>query len=224
MAEVVLGLASSHTPQLSTSADYWTQHAARDQGNTRLLGSDGRYYTYDELLATADPALAGELRPPVWLRKFERAQGAAEVLGQRLAAAEPDVVVIVGDDQHELFGADGVPAIGLFTGESLWDLPPDAEHLARTPPDIRAAGWAAHADEPDSYPVAAELSEHLARELTGREFDVPVMSQQPAGRSLGHAFTFVRRRLRLAPAVPIVPVLLNTYFPRTCRRPAGAGG
>ena len=39
------------------------------------------------------------------------------------------------------------------------------------------------------------------------------MSQQPAGRSLGHAFTFVRRRLRLAAAVPIVPVLLNTYFP-----------
>ena len=30
--------------------------------------------------------------------------------------AAPDVVVIVGDDQHELFGADGIPAIGLFTG------------------------------------------------------------------------------------------------------------
>lgn len=66
---------------------------------------------------------------------------------------------------------------------------------------------------PDSYPVAAELSEHLARVLTGRGFDLTVMSQQPAGRSLGHAFTFVRRRLRLAAGVPIVPVLLNTYFP-----------
>ena len=47
MAELTLGLASSHTPQLSTSADYWTEHAARDQRNTRLLGPDGRYYTYD---------------------------------------------------------------------------------------------------------------------------------------------------------------------------------
>jgi 3-O-methylgallate 3,4-dioxygenase len=213
MAEVVLGLASSHTPQLSTSADYWAQHAARDQRNARLLGSDGRYYTYDELLAAADPALADELAPPVWRSKFDRAQAAVETLARRLAAAEPDVVVIVGDDQHELFGADGVPAIGLFTGEALWDLPPDAEHLARIPPDIRAAGWAAHADEPDSYPVAAGLSEHLAGVLTGREFDLTVMSQQPAGRSLGHAFTFVRRRLHLPATVPIVPVLLNTYFP-----------
>jgi hypothetical protein len=213
VAELALGLASSHTPQLSTSADYWTEHGARDQRNPRLLGADGRYHTYDELLANADPALAGEVQSPIWRGKFDRAQAAVEFLAQRLAAAEPDVVVIVGDDQHELFSADGIPAIGLFTGEALWDLPPDAERLAQTPADIRAAGWAAHADAPDRYPVAADLSEHLARVLTGREFDLTVMSQQPAGRSLGHAFTFVRRRLRLAAAVSIVPVLLNTYFP-----------
>jgi 3-O-methylgallate 3,4-dioxygenase len=213
MAEVVLGLASSHTPQLSTSAEYWSEHAVRDQRNTRLLGLDGRYRTYDELLATADPALAAELRPAVWRTKFDRAQVAVEALAQRLAAAKPDAVLVVGDDQHELFGADGVPAIGLFTGNMLWDLPPDAERLARTPADIKAASWAAHADAPDGYPVAAELSEHLARVLTGREFDLTVMAEQPAGRGLGHAFTFVRRRLRLADAVPIVPVLLNTYFP-----------
>ena len=213
MAEVVLGLASSHTPQLSTSADFWAQHAVRDQQNSRLLGADGRYYGYDELLAAADPALSAELAPPVWRSKFDRAQAAVEALAGRLAAAAPEAVVVIGDDQHELFGADGVPAIGLFTGDTLWDLPPDAERLARIPPDIRAAGWAAHADEPDSYPVGAELGEHLAGVLTAREFDVTVMSQQPAGRSLGHAFTFVRRRLGLAPAVPIVPVLLNTYFP-----------
>jgi 3-O-methylgallate 3,4-dioxygenase len=213
MAELKLGLASSHTPQLSTSADYWTEHAARDQRNPRLLGPDGRYHTYDELLATADPGLAGEVQPSVWRSKFDRAQAAVEVLTLRLAAAEPDVVVIVGDDQHELFGADGVPAIGLFNGESLWDLPPGAERLAQTPPDVRAAGWAAHADVPDRYPVAADLSEHLARVLTRREFDLTVMSEQPAGRGLGHAFTFVRRRLRLAAPIPIVPVLLNTYFP-----------
>ena len=32
-------------------------------------------------------------------------------------------MVIVGDDQHELFGADGVPAIGLFTGERVDYIP-----------------------------------------------------------------------------------------------------
>jgi 3-O-methylgallate 3,4-dioxygenase len=213
VAEVVLGLASSHTPQLSTSADFWTEHAARDRRNARLLAPDGRYRSYDELLAGADPALSAELEPEVWRSKFGRAQAAVEALAARLERAEPDVVVVVGDDQHELFAEDGVPAIGLFTGPALWDLPPGAEQLARTPPDIRAAGWAAHAEVPDEYPVAGELGEHLAAVLTAREFDVTVMSRQPEGRGLGHAFTFVRRRLRLAPAVPIVPVLLNTYYP-----------
>jgi 3-O-methylgallate 3,4-dioxygenase len=213
VAEIVLGVASSHTPQLSTSAEWWREHAARDERNTHLLGRDGRYHSYGELLADADPGLAGELETPVWQDKFDRAQSAVEAVAQSLAQAAPDVVVIVGDDQHELFGAEGVPAIGLFTGEQLWDLPPDAEHFARIPRDIQKANWAAHSEEPDSYRVAAGLSAHLAAELTGREFDVTVMAEQPKGRSLGHAFTFARRRLHLAPEVPIVPVLLNTYYP-----------
>ena len=213
MAEIVLGLASSHTPQMSTSASYWIEHAARDERNTQLLGRDGSYHSYAELLADADPALAAQLEAPVWEDKFDRAQAAVETLGQRLAETAPDAVVIVGDDQHELFGADGVPAIGLFTGECVMDLPPDAERFARMPKDIQAANWAAHSGTPDSYPVAAGLSGHLATALTSQEFDVTVMSEQPKGRSLGHAFTFVRRRLHLAPEVPIVPVLLNTYYP-----------
>jgi 3-O-methylgallate 3,4-dioxygenase len=220
VAEIVLGLASSHTPQMSTSAEFWKEHAARDERNAQLLGRDGRYHSYDDLLANADPGLAGELEAPVWKDKFDRAQAAVGALARRLEQAAPDVVVIVGDDQHELFGADGVPAIGLFTGERLWDLPPDAEHFARIPKDIQRANWAAHADAPDSYPVGAGLSQHLAAALTGREFDVTVMSAQPQGRSLGHAFTFVRRRLHLAAEVPIVPVLLNTYYPPNVPGPA----
>jgi len=220
VAEIVLGLASSHTPQMSTSADWWTEHAARDERNTKLLGNDGCYHSYPELLAGADPALAGQMEAAVWREKFDRAQAAVEALAHRLAQAAPDAVLIVGDDQHELFGADGIPAIGLFTGDRLWDRPPDAEHFARIPKDIQRANWAAHAEEPESYPVAAGLSSHLAAALTSREFDVTVMAEQPEGRSLGHAFTFVRRRLHLAPEVPIVPVLLNTYYPPNVPSPA----
>jgi hypothetical protein len=205
---------------MSTSAEWWKEHAARDESNPRLLGRDGQYHSYSELLADADPALAGELEAPVWQDKFDRAQAAVQALAQRLAESAPDIVLIVGDDQHELFGAHGVPAIGLFTGEQLWDLPPDADHFARIPRDIQKANWAAHAEEPDSYPVAASLSGHLAASLTGQDFDVTVVAEQPKGRTLGHAFTFARRRLHLAPEVPIVPVLLNTYYPPNVPSPA----
>jgi hypothetical protein len=81
VAEIVLGLASSHTPQMRTSAEFWEEHAARDERNTRLLGRDGRYHSYDHLLTNADPGLAGELEAPVWkLAGLAGGDGAA--LGQ----------------------------------------------------------------------------------------------------------------------------------------------
>jgi hypothetical protein len=40
-----------------------------------------------------------------------------------------------------------------------------------------------------------------------------VFTKQPAGRTLGHAFTFPRYRLGLPATTPIVPVFVNTYYP-----------
>ncbi len=42
MAEIVLGLASSPTPQMSTSAGFRKVHAARDERNTGLRATHGR--------------------------------------------------------------------------------------------------------------------------------------------------------------------------------------
>ena len=66
MADIVIGVASSHTPQLSSGADLWSDHAERDRRNPQLLGKDARYHTYDELLAEADPELEKQLAPEVW--------------------------------------------------------------------------------------------------------------------------------------------------------------
>ena len=40
-----------------------------------------------------------------------------------------------------------------------------------------------------------------------------MFTKQPAGRTLGHAFTFPRYRLGLPASTPIVPVFVNTYYP-----------
>jgi len=212
VAEIVFGLGSSHTPQLSTSATHWAAHAERDRANSRLLGADGEYHSYDELLDSADPAIATQLDPGIWREKFDRAQEAVATLASRLAAASPDVLIIVGDDQHELFGADGVPAIALCIGDELVDIPPDETALLRIPDDIRPALWSHHAGRVDTYQVAGDLSRHLAGALAP-DFDVAVIERQAGGRSLGHAFTFARLRLGLDPAVPIVTIFLNTYYP-----------
>jgi hypothetical protein len=80
MADIVIGVASSHTPQLSSGVDMWLDHAERDRRNPQLLGRDAAYHTYDELLAVADPAIGQQLAPEIWERKYQRGQEAIDRL------------------------------------------------------------------------------------------------------------------------------------------------
>jgi 3-O-methylgallate 3,4-dioxygenase len=213
MADIVIGVASSHTPQLSSGVDMWPDHAERDRRNPQLLGTDARYHSYDELLADADPEIEKELRPEIWERKYQRGQEAVEALAAALHVASPDIAIVIGDDQREMFVDDGIPAFACFTGPELIDMRPDPEIFARVPRGIQAAYWAVHGDEPAVHPVAHELSNHVAEQLARDDFDLTVFTKQPAGRTLGHAFTFPRYRLGLPATTPIVPVFVNTYYP-----------
>jgi 3-O-methylgallate 3,4-dioxygenase len=212
VAEIVFGVASSHTPQLSSGVDMWDDHAERDRRNPRLLGLDYEFHTYDELLETADPGLAEELTPSVWREKYQRGQDAVSILTERLAAAGVDIAVVFGDDQRELFRDEGIPAFGCYLGHQLIDLPPAEEQLARTPAGIKAASWAAHAGEPEPHLTHAELSAHVLDLLIEHDFDMLQFSSQLDGRSLGHAFTFPRYRLGLPATTPMVPIFINTYY------------
>ncbi len=212
MADIVLGVASSHTPQLSSGVDMWPDHANRDRRQPRLLGKDGEYHSYDEILATVRPAMQDELDQAVWEAKYRRCQDAIAGLAERLAKAEPDIAVVIGDDQRELFLDDGIPALACFGGDELVDFPPEGEALERMPSGIRAASWAVHADHPERHPVSAELSRHVTEQLVAADFDIMLFTQQPVGRTLGHAFTFPRYRLGLPATTPIVPVFVNTYY------------
>jgi 3-O-methylgallate 3,4-dioxygenase len=167
----------------------WPDYAERDRSNTALLGTDARYHTYEDLLAGADPAIEKELHADVWERKYRRCQRAIEALTAALRAAQPDVALVIGDDQRELFTDDGIPAFACFAGASLI------------------------ADGPAIHQVDAGLSTHIAEQLAWDDFDLTVFTRQPAGRSLGHAFTFPRYRLGLPVSTPIVPVFVNTYYP-----------
>lgn len=219
MAQVVLGIGTSHTPQLSSGADNWALHAERDARAKSYVGPDGYDTTFEERVEHADPKIAPQLEMDVWKDKDTRAQGHLDALGEELRKANLDVIVIVGDDQRELFGPKGNPALGLFLGEELWDLGNTPESLAKTPPDIRLSRWATHADQPDPYPVRADISRHLAEYLVDHDFDPTVFSEQEEGLSLGHAFTFIRLRLGLPKDVKIVPIFLNTFYPPNVMSP-----
>ena len=212
MADIVVGIASSHTPQLSSGVEMWHDHAERDLRNPQLLGRDARYHTYEELLPDAPAGMEAEVDPAVWDAKYARCQEAITKLARALTDARPDIAVIVGDDQRELFLDDGIPAFACFAGSQIVDHKPAPEDLARLPRGIQAAYWAVHQDEPAAHQVHAGLGMRLAEHLTLADFDITLLTEQPRGRSLGHAFTFPRYRLGLDPSVAIVPLFVNTYY------------
>ena len=61
MAEIILGIASSHGPMLGSPVDAFLKHAERDIANKAHLDLDGNALTYEALRAKADPEIAGEL-------------------------------------------------------------------------------------------------------------------------------------------------------------------
>jgi hypothetical protein len=189
MANIVIGIASSHTPQLSSGADMCPDHALRDQ-RYPLLGKDASFHTDEETLAGADPRVAEELKPEVWEGKYQRVQAAIESLAAALKAAGADLALVIGDDQRELFIDDGIPAFACFTGTELFDMAPDPETFARLPKGIQAAYWAVHGEEKAAHPVATELSAHIAERLALADFDLTVFTRP------------LLRHVRLRPRVP----------------------
>ncbi|MFC0529542.1 DODA-type extradiol aromatic ring-opening family dioxygenase [Phytohabitans kaempferiae] len=213
MAEIVLGVAAAHTPQLSTGTEMWEDFANRDRKNPNLIGVDGQFHTYDELLAVAPTGIEAQLTDEVWAAKHEECQRHIQTLTDLLAKTAPDVVVVIGDDQHELFHDDGVPAFACYDGPELFDRPRTQQELDELAPCLRAAAWAQHADTLQRYPVDVEFSRHVLTALTLDDFDVMRFTRQHPDRPLGHAFTFIRYRLGVPETTPMVPLFVNTYFP-----------
>jgi 3-O-methylgallate 3,4-dioxygenase len=133
-------------------------------------------------------------------------------LGQRIRDARLDVLLIVGDDQSELFRTSNNPAFAIYFGETI-------RNTAREPASpsdswVKSARMWRHEPEADrEYPVKSDLAEWLIRQLCDRDFDITAMDGLERGQFEGHAFQFVHRRLLKHLELPVIPVILNTFDP-----------
>jgi 23S rRNA (uracil1939-C5)-methyltransferase len=117
MASIVLGMGVSHTPLLALTVDQWQRRSEVDYANTGLNHSDGRLVTYAQLLAEVGPRYADEVNFETFAQKSKACDQSLDHLGDVLAQVAPDVVVIVGDDQRELFTSANQPAMAIYHGE-----------------------------------------------------------------------------------------------------------
>jgi 3-O-methylgallate 3,4-dioxygenase len=193
MAEIVLGIGTSHTPQISVPWAEWPT-LGRTQEPSPHIPAD----------------VEDQLQPAVFQRRHAAAQVAVKQLGGVLRNADLDAIIVFGDDQHEQFDDANMPAIAIYHGDSFSLKRRD--HGPNTPAwmSLEEAHWEPTRPE---YPTAAELARHLIADLTERDFEVTRCSRLRPELGIGHAFSFLYRRLWPECQVPIVPVMLNTYYP-----------
>ena len=179
MAKIVLGLGSAHSPMLSLGGDRWSEYGERDQANPMLAAvPGGEVMTYEELLSQADPAIAKALTPEKLQARHDAYPKAIATLEKTLKDANPDVVVIVGDDQEEMFFNDNMPLFSIYWGESMRLIP---KHTGESAPQIvRDSAWG-YGDVDMDVPVDAELGLHLIHHLVEADFDVGHIRYQNKG-------------------------------------------
>jgi hypothetical protein len=201
MAQVVIGIGTSHSPQLSIRAKDWEHLLKKDQTDPRL--------DYPNLLKRAKPGLEAELTPEKFRQRDEACLKAVKDLGEALQKARADVVVVFGDDQQEQFHDDNMPMFAIYHGKTL---PVVKDHGLRPSgwKDAERNGWAETAPE---YDTASDLANHLILALTDAEFDITRCSKLRAEIGVGHAFSFLYRRILPGGKIPMVPIMVNTYYP-----------
>jgi hypothetical protein len=211
MARIVLGMGTSHTPMLNAPPTDWPRFYERDSRRSNLLDVEGRPTTYEDQLRRAPVGVAAEIAPERMQARHEAVEGAMSRLGDFLREARLDALIVVGDDQDELYHHENMPGILVYYGATIPNVP--------LGPEFKGPEWARRATarwyeerEPRDYPVDARLARHLIDALIDREFDVAASAAVPDGQGEGHAIGFVHKRIMKDP-VPIVPICINTYYP-----------
>lgn len=183
MADIIGWLALSHGPQLMVKPDQW--HVLTDRyGDTLPLRPD----------------LEKETLADKWA-KFNRCMDAIALLKRKLESWSPDVLVIAADDQHENILDDNMAPFAVYIGA-----------------EAEASVSLRYLNEPKSanrtrYQVAHELALGLVEDLMDAGFDPAYSKELRYEGGLGHAFARVLKFLTPAANVPVVPVMVNTYYP-----------
>jgi hypothetical protein len=213
MARIVYALGASHSPMLTLEGKRWSERAADDMRNASLNTSDGRFLTYEQLARENGAPYGGVATEARFLEVEAASQRALDRIADELAAAAPDVMVIVGDDQQELFSHANMPAVSIFYGDKIVMHPFDITE--KSPSWLGAVTKGYAMDAPHSFAGHPALALDLVRGLIERDVDIGVSErvEDPRKAGFGHAYGFLIERLFRGRVIPVVPVLVNTYYP-----------
>jgi len=224
MAKIVLGVWTTHGPQLNTTPEQWMLRLPADR--SRRHAYKGKTYSFDELvqLRRGEP-LAEQITLEARTARYAACQAAIDRLAQVWARVRPDCCVIFGNDQRELVLPSMQPCFTVYYGDTFWNGPIPEQRLAGLPPGIRESEWANRPEQRVDYPGMPELARRLISTGLDSGWDFAVSDSWPehapehhhAGTP--HAFAFILRRVMREHVVPTLPIITNTFFPPNQPRP-----
>jgi aromatic ring-opening dioxygenase catalytic subunit (LigB family) len=183
MAELIGWQAMSHGPQLMVPPERW----------------DLLHNRHGEALPVR-PELAGETLADK-VAKWQRCKEAIDHLRRKLAAWAPDVLVVVADDQHENIQDDANPPFTVYVGENF-----EASVSLSYFKEPKSANRTAYRTDP-------ALAQGLLEQLMETGFDPAYSKLLRYEGGLGHAFARVLKFLTPDAGLPVVPIMVNTYYP-----------
>ena len=173
----------SHAPQLMLNPDYW--HLLNNRQGENL---------------PTKPALEKETQEAKWA-KWNGCMAAIGKLREKVAALRPDVVIVVGDDQHENLIDDNMPPFTIFIGKEA-EASLSLRYLNQSKSENRT-----------KYDIDVSLAEALLNGLMEEGFDPSYSRQTRYAGGLGHAFARVLKFVSPEASYKVVPVMINTYYP-----------
>jgi aromatic ring-opening dioxygenase catalytic subunit (LigB family) len=179
MAHLIGGMASSHAFALRDPADWDEGRTANRKGYERRYGA----------LPPEHPKTAQETDDDVSIR-FAEVSGALDQIRDEFEANTPDVIILVGDDQQELF-RDQSPQLAVYKGGPF--IVPPAEQVAG---EIR-------------YQTHPALAEAILNEALESEIDLAFVNSFPRDLLVSHAFGPLLKRIDPSGKIPVIPVFVN---------------
>src|SRR5215471_14359220 len=211
MAEIVLGIGTSHGPLLSTPPEQWDLRAKADRANKQHYFR-GKTYDYESLLSERAPGFSDEVHLEIRRDRHARCQQALDAVGKKFKDVAPDAFVIVGNDQREIFSDDLTPAITVFRGERIQNIRDDKPEVS---PGLKIAEVGNCPPEGAAYPGAQELADHIIKSLIDDDFDLTQATTLPkdsARPGIPHAYGFVYHRILADMPPPSVPIIFNVHY------------
>jgi Catalytic LigB subunit of aromatic ring-opening dioxygenase len=214
MSQIIKAIGVAHGPMLALPPELWVVRAQDEMSdaNFRFNRLDGRYQSYSELLAEIGDKYGHLNNLELYRQKHAQAQATSAKVADAIEEARPDVVIIIGNDQDELFRAHNAPALGIFYGEEIKTF----KRTRGTMPEWRwIVSQAYGMDDVYTYPGAPDLGLGLVKGLVAREFDIAAAShvEDPTKLGFGHAYGYVIKNLYKGRSIPTLPVFINTYCP-----------